>query len=219
MIKQKRSLIGIILVAIGAVILLDRMDIIPNNLWWLFRWYTILIVFGIYNLLTSRVPTGVILCAIGAIFLFDNLGFYDLNWSYVWPVALIGLGLLFIFRNSFGRSGLETIGDTHFDSANILGGGKLRVTSTPLKGGKITSIMGGSEIDLTKTQIEGEALLDIFTLMGGAEIRTPENWNVINEVTSIMGGFEDGRSTQPTNDGPTLRIKGTTIMGGIELKS
>jgi len=219
MIKQKRALLGIILVAIGAVILLDRMDILPDSLWWLFRWYTILIVIGVYNLLTGKRSTGIILSAIGGVFLLENLGYYNLNWSYIWPVALIGLGLLFIFRNKLGQSGVETSGDAHFDSTNILGGGKLRVTSSPLKGGKITSIMGGAEIDLSKTEIQGEAVIDVFTMMGGAEIRTPEHWNVINEVTSIMGGFEDGRSIQPTDDGPTLRIKGTTLMGGIELKS
>lgn len=219
MVKEKRSLLGIIIVLIGVVILLNKLDIIPDNLWWLLRWYTILIVIGIYNLLIGKRSTGIILTAIGAVFLFENLGFFDLNWSFVWPVALIGLGLLFIFRSSMGQSGFENVGDTHFDSTNILGGGKLRVTSTPLNGGKITSIMGGSEIDLSKTEIQGDAVIDVFTLMGGAEIRTPENWNVINDVTSIMGGFEDSRSLQPTTDGPTLRIKGMTIMGGIKLKS
>jgi len=219
MVKQKRSLLGIILVAFGAIFLLRQMDIIPDSLWWLFRWYTILIVIGVYVILTGKKSTGIILCAIGGVFLLNGLGFYDLNWSYVWPVALIGLGLLFIFRNSFGQSGIETIGDTHFDSTNILGGGKMRVTSSPLKGGKVTSVMGGSEIDLSKTELDGEAVIDVFSLMGGSEIRVPENWNVVNEVTSIMGGFEDSRSIQPSADGPTLRIKGTTIMGGIELKS
>ncbi|MFT6849146.1 MAG: putative membrane protein [Cryomorphaceae bacterium] len=219
MIKQKRPLIGIFLIAIGVVFLLNQMGVIPGNLWWLLNWYTILIVLGVYNLLTGRKSTGILLCAIGGVFLFDNLGFYDLNWSYVWPVGLIGLGLLFVFRNSLDQSGIETIGDTHFDSTNILSGGKLRVTSAPLKGGKITSIMGGTEINLSKTEIQGEAVIDVFTLMGGAQIRTPENWNVINEVTSIMGGFDDSRSLQSTQDGPTLRIKGITIMGGIELKS
>jgi predicted membrane protein len=219
MIKQKRAFLGIILVIIGAIILLNKMDIIPGNLWWLLKWYSIVIVVGIYNLLTGRVNTGLLLSAIGGVFLLENLGFYELNWSYIWPIALIGIGLLFIFRNSLGKSSEETIGDTHFDSTNILGGGKLRVTSSPLKGGKVTSIMGGSEINLSKTVIQGEAVIDVFSLMGGAEIRTPENWNVINEVTSIMGGFEDSRSIQPSEDAPTLRIKGLTIMGGVELKS
>lgn len=219
MVKQKRSLLGIILVAFGAIFLLKQMDIIPGSLSWLFRWYTILIVIGVYVMLTGKKSTGIILCAIGGVFLLNGLGVYDLNWSYVWPIALIALGLLFIFRKSFGESGAETTGDAHFDSTNILGGGKLRVTSSPLKGGNVTSIMGGAEIDLSKTEIQGEAVIDVFTMMGGAEIRAPENWNVINEVTSIMGGFEDSRSLQPTEAGPTLRIKGTTIMGGIELKS
>ena len=219
MVKQKRSLLGIFLVVFGVIFLLKQLDFVPDNFWWLLKWHTFLIALGIYVLLTGKRSSGIILCTIGGVFLLDDLGFYDLNWSLVWPIALIGLGLLFIFRKSFGQSGVETIGDTHFDSTNILGGGKLRVTSSPLKGGNVTSIMGGSEIDLSKTEIQGEAVIDVFTLMGGAEIRTPENWNVVNEVTSIMGGFEDGRSVQPTADAPTLRIKGTTIMGGIELKS
>lgn len=219
MIKQKRPLIGIFLVAIGVVFLLNKTGVIPDTIWWLFKWYTILIVIGLFHLLTGRRSTGILLCAIGAIFLFDNLGYYDLSWSYIWPTALIGLGLLFIFRSSLWKSSVDTVGDAHFDATNILAGGKLHVTSTPLKGGKITSIMGGSEINLSKTEIQGEAVLDVFTIMGGSEIRIPENWNVINEVTSILGGFEDSRSLQPTQDAPTLRIKGMVIMGGVELKS
>ncbi len=219
MIKQQRPLVGIFLVAIGAVFLLNKAGVIPGDLWWLLQWYTILIVIGLFNLLTGRRSTGILLCAIGALFLFDRLGFYNLDWTYIWPIALIGLGLLFIFRNAVGQTGIESAGNAHFDASNILAGGKLRVTSTPLKGGKITSILGGSEINLSKTEIQGEAMIDVFTFMGGVEMHIPEHWNVVNEVTSIMAGFDDKRPLQATQDGPTLRIKGVTIMGGIELKS
>ena len=219
MIRQKRAFLGFILIAIGVIILLKKLDILPESLWWLFRWYTIIIVVGIYNLLTGKRGLGIVLCVVGGIFLFERLDYFDLNWSYIWPAALIGLGLLFIFRNSLGRSGQELIGDSYFDSTNILGGGKIRVTSSPLKGGKITCIMGGAEIDLTRTDIEGEAILDLFTFMGGAEIRVPDHWNVVNEMMSIMGGFEDKKAAVADSTGPTLRIKGTTIMGGCEVKS
>lgn len=219
MIKQKRPLAGIFLVAIGLVFLLNKTGVIPGDMWWLLQWYTILIVIGLFHLLTGRRSQGILLSAIGAVFLFDRLGFYNLDWSYIWPIALIGLGLLFIFRNALGQSGTDTAGDPHFDATNIMAGGKLRVTSTPLKGGKITSILGGSEINLSNTDIQGEAVIDVFTFMGGTEIRIPENWNVVNEVTSIMAGFEDKRPLQSTQDGPILRIKGVTIMGGIEMKS
>ena len=58
--------------------------------------------------------------------------------------------------------------------------------------------MGGCEIDLRQAAINGEAVIDVFAMWGGIEIRVPENWTVIGRVTPIMGGFED--TTRPPRD-------------------
>lgn len=220
MIKNKRQFLGILLIAIGAIVLLNRAGFIPEMFWWLPKWYTLVLAIGIFNLLIGKRTLGIILTIVGITFLAGDTDLFNLNWSYVWPTALIGLGVLFLFRNSLsGGSKDEVSGEPQFDTANILGGGKQIVTSSPFKGGKVTSIMGGSEIDLTKATLTENAVIDVFTIMGASHIKVPDGWNVAIEVTSIMGGFEDKRNGAMGKEGPTLKIKGLTIMGGGEINS
>jgi predicted membrane protein len=63
------------------------------------------------------------------------------------------------------------------------------------------------------------AIIEVFTMFGGTEIRVPGHWRVNVEVSSILGGFENKRTPVTTEDAPVLRIKGMTILGGGEVKS
>jgi predicted membrane protein len=75
--------------------------------------------------------------------------------------------------------------------------------------------MGGGKIDLREAQIqEREAVLDVFTLMGGLEIQVPDNWVVEPRITPILGGYQD-RTNRTTQGTQRLVINGTAIMGGI----
>jgi predicted membrane protein len=93
------------------------------------------------------------------------------------------------------------------------------VTKT-FKGGDVTSIMGGTEIDLSQADFSGTIVLDVTQIMGGTKIIVPSNWEVRSEVTAIFAGFEDKRQ-QPTaiNPDKVLRLQGTSIFGGIELRN
>jgi predicted membrane protein len=96
--KNRRAALGVLLVVIGAVILLKNADILPDSLWWIARWYTLILAVGIFNLFTGNRTAGIILSLVGALFLLDGLGIFDFDWMYVWPVIIIIIGLAFIFR-------------------------------------------------------------------------------------------------------------------------
>jgi predicted membrane protein len=65
----------------------------------------------------------------------------------------------------------------------------------------------------------GQAVINIFAMMGGFEIVVPETWRVISEVTPFMGGIEDKSRTSANPNAPTLVIRGFMMMGGLTLKN
>jgi hypothetical protein len=101
----------------------------------------------------------------------------------------------------------------------VLGGVNRGNNSRTFRGGDLTAVMGGCQIDLRNASIEGEAVIDVFAMWCGVEIRVPENWSVSGRVTTILGGYED--KSRPPRDAATQRLvlRGMVIMGGIEIKN
>jgi predicted membrane protein len=62
-------------------------------------------------------------------------------------------------------------------------------------GGEMTSIMGGTQLDLRQATLATgeEAVVDILTVMGGAVLHIPDGWTVDVQTTSVMGGVKDER--------------------------
>ena len=101
--------------------------------------------------------------------------------------------------------------------------------ASPFRGGDITAIMGGGQLDLRLATIPPgeEAILDIVAVMGGVEILVPSGWEVSTPIFPFMGGVEDKRFPPlPTNSntvrkdsGGRLVLRGLVMMGGVHIKS
>lgn len=103
---------------------------------------------------------------------------------------------------------------------SFLSNNKRVVNSKNFKGGNATTILGSLELDLVNADFEGIIVLDLFTALGGMEIALPSNWAVRNEVACVMGGIEDKRRyLNQENAHKTLVLKGTVLMGVVEIKS
>ena len=110
--------------------------------------------------------------------------------------------------------------DDFVDSTAIFGGVHKKIVSKNFKGGDVTSIMGGTELDLTQADFTGRVKLDVTQVMGATKIIVPPHWEVRSEVNAIFAGYEDKRQ-QPaiTNPDKVLILQGTSVFGGIELKN
>ncbi|RZL49352.1 MAG: hypothetical protein EOP00_07190 [Pedobacter sp.] len=109
----------------------------------------------------------------------------------------------------------------YLDSVNVFGGSHQIVYSKNFKGGEITAVFGGCDVNLTQADFEGQVVIDITAIFGGAKIIVPPGWNVKSEVTAIFGGLDDKRSIQPTIDGNSklLIIKGIALFGGVDIRN
>jgi predicted membrane protein len=102
----------------------------------------------------------------------------------------------------------------------IMGGVTRGNNSPAFRGADLLAIMGGLEIDLRKAAIHGEAVIDLFVMWGGIEIRVPHDWTVTSHVVPLMGGVEDKtRPPQTAHIQHNLVLRGVALMGGVEIKN
>lgn len=229
--NESLPVFGLILVGLGFVFLLDRLDLL-NDYWRhiIISWPMLLIFIGVISFFKShsRLP-GIVLGVVGAAFLIPRVIIVPFETQQlVLPLILILVGLAIVFKSRrFHRPHAflnpETInGSENFEETAIFGGGKRIINAKNLRSGKVTAVFGGIELDLTEADFEGDtAVIEVSCVFGGTTIFVRPEWDVQVQVASVMGGFSDKRNLYktPVQSGKRLIIKGEVVFGGGELKT
>ena len=226
--RRNHHLLGIVLVIVGGALILKNMGFVPDcvkNI--IFSWQMLLVVIGVVTTLASGEKTnGVVVMAIGAFFLIPKIFRETFDINIFWPAIFIVVGIILIcskrlrIKGGKGRSEAK-IGDNFIDIVNIFSGSDKRITSDNFSGGRITSIFGGNEIDLTQSKLaEGVSILEVTCVFGGTTISVPYDWNVKSEVLPVLGGFDDDKASpnKLIDTSKQLIIKGVIVFGGGEIK-
>ena len=83
----------------------------------------------------------------------------------------------------------------------------------------VLNLMGGSNLDLNDAELAADVVeMRVYSLMGGSEIRVPEGLAVQVSEFAFMGGNDISRGSSRPGDGPLLRLKMISIMGGSSLR-
>jgi predicted membrane protein len=164
--------------------------------------------------------------AVGAFFLIPHIFRDTFNVDMFWPSIFIIIGIIFIFTKRHGWNSVASTGitgDDYIDIVNVFSGGERQIVSENFRGGRISAVFGGTEIDLTKAKLAtGRNELEIACVFGGATLIVPDDWNIMIEVTPVLGGFSDSRKLIPGRIVDTTKqlvIKGAVVFGGGEIKS
>ena len=219
-----RLIIGFGILALGMLWTLDNLDVLqsePVTRWW----PVILVLIGGVQLMNRHAGRigPVLLMILGVLLLLDEARVIDFDLGDLVPLAIAFLGGKLIWEavtRRQRRSGVAEESDAVIHSIAMMAAVKRKSIAQEFRGGDANAIMGGVELDLRSAQIRqgDEAVLDVFAWWGGIEIKVPPHWRIVGNVLPVMGAFED--NTHPTGDpGPTLRIRGTVIMGGVDVKN
>jgi hypothetical protein len=191
---------------------------------------------------------GVVLVTVGSVFLLPALDLPGFRLRQIWPALLVLSGGALIWQALLGRrhpkpdlpsdpgertldrvrAGLDATKDLRGEPTEagvlnefaLMGGGDRVVRSQAFRGGDVTAILGGFEIDLRGAAMAGDsATIEVFTLFGGVEFKVPPEWSVVLNGMPVLGVFSN--STKAARDGSapakTLILKGAAIMGGVEV--
>lgn len=220
-----RLIIGFGILALGMLWTLDNLNVLESE--GITRWWpVILVVIGGVQLFDHRtnklVPIALVL--VGTLLLLDEAYLIDFDLRDLIPlgIALLGAKLMWEALTRRKARAIDAVADSDsvIHAFAIMAGVKRQSTSSAFRGGDTNAIMGGVELDLRKAQIApgDDVVIDAFAMWGGVEIQVPENWRIVGNVLPVMGAFED--NTHPgAEPGPTVTIRGTAIMGAIEVKN
>ncbi|HVS91914.1 MAG TPA: LiaF domain-containing protein [Mucilaginibacter sp.] len=111
--------------------------------------------------------------------------------------------------------------DDFLDSTSVFGGSKKTILSKNFRGGDITNIFGGAEIDLSMADIDGKVVIDITQVFGGTKIIVPPHWQVISNLSAVFAGVDDKRlrKTGSGDNNKVLVLEGVSIFAGVDIRS
>jgi predicted membrane protein len=224
---------GIFVVLVGVVLLAKQVGVeFPS---WLFTWEMLIVVIGLYTGIKHDFKhiSWLILVAIGGILLIDDIFPETQLENFLWPALIIFVGLIMIttagrrkerwreWREKCRNFAPENVNENMLDTVSVFGGVKKNIISKEFKGGEITCVFGGAEINLSQADISGNVILEVTQVFGGTRLIVPSNWEIQSEIVAVLGSIEDKRPlTENYSAGKkVLVLKGVTLFGGIDIKS
>lgn len=225
--QQNRVVFGAALLIFGVLALLDNLNIF-SHLNFLHFWPTLFILVGILKMSRSNTISGQLIgggfVAWGAILTLKYMGIISFEMRHIWPLLLILGGLAVIFKDKlisetqWGGVG-EAAGQSDVCNVSaVMSGANVQNSSVNFRGGELTAVMGGIELDLRGAQLQDDATLNVFTMWGGISIKVPQDWTVMSQGVPLLGGIDD-KTVPPAITGKRLFIQGYAIMGGVEIKN
>lgn len=241
-----RIFFGIIVVIVGVLLLLMALDLIPlDGIGELLLYIpSLFILLGLYQLVVNkfkRAAGPIVTIAIATVV---QLLLLDvLKWAYVWPIAIILIGVAIIAggagyhgkrkrrrerrkqreRQRSKTTETRTSAEGDLDISVTMSEANERNRSGEFRGGEIACVMGVVKLDLTEAEVaEPPARIHVDIVMGGFEIVVPDHWIVQNDISRTMGEVKDhteSRKSAAVDGGATLVLSGSVVMGHATIES
>ena len=207
---------GLCLLAAGTILWLDSIGRLEWRDYFAF-WPLGLILVGLAHLPRRQWFAAAVWLILGFFLLAPMAGWG--HWSFwrilgMWPLTISVAGITLLSQ------AFKPQLPSNFHALAVMGGNVRTLGAQDFVSGDVVAFMGGCEVDLAFARPrQGEAFLDVLTFWGGVEVRVPAGWHVENRIVAILGGVEDNTVAPADPNAPRLILRGSVIMGGLEVKN
>lgn len=165
----------------------------------------------------TRIIVGAAIILIG---LSAFLGFSLFRFFVAAVLIFVGVNIILGKHRKWEAMSESSIKEDKISEVAVFSAVNRKVESDNFKGGDLTLIFSGGEIDLSEVRTDKREInLEIVAIFGGAKIIIPRGWRVSNKGTAILGGYDikTGTPADEEKGETTLNLKGTAIFGGVEV--
>ena len=223
--KKSNIIWGIILIIIGGILILDRLNLLEFDIFFKGWWTLFIIIPSLVGLFTDREKTGnIVFLTIGVCLLLamQEVITFELLWKLFLPVVLVIIGVSLIFKDSISRKVRKDIKKLNkknlkFNDYNaIFSGQDYNFNGNSVSNMELSAIFGGLKIDLREAKIPNDLLIEATSVFGGIDIYVPDDVCVKTTGTSIFGGVTNKK--QSNDSKKTIYIESLCMFGGIDIK-
>ena len=206
------SIWGIIITAIGVILLGNVFDLWNVKIFFDGWWTLFIIIPSIYSVFRGNYVGGTCSLIIGLLLFLaaNDVITYSVIVKAFWPFILIMIGLSLIVK----PKRLKNEGKYQPSYIAVMGGSNEKINDT-LKDTSVVAVMGAVELDISSSKVSSDVTINVTSVLGGVEIRVPNDVNVVTSGMPILGGVDN---THKNSGKHTIYINYTCALGGIEIK-
>lgn len=223
--KISNLLWGLVFIGVGVILGLNVLDITNINIFFDGWWTFFIIVPCFIDLFKDEDITGdVIGLVIGLCLLLacNDLIDFMLIWKLMVPVALVLIGLSFIFKDTIKKQVKDEIKKLNKNNEDeycaTFGGQNIDFGTEVFKGCNLTAVFGGIKCNLKDSLIKEDNVINVSAIFGGVTIYVPDDVNVKITSTPIFGGVSNDKKTNSDKNKNTIYINATCLFGGVDVK-
>ncbi len=201
--SDKRFYFGVILIAVGVILILERLNLIPESMAdMLISWQMLLVGIGVLSLIGGNRTAGTVMIVIGGTFMIPELITvpHEIRRIY-WPLILVAIGVVILMRQRDHRK-------LSFSSGSGANG------TDPVSNGTNNDASKSADSAYTSDSFNS---FDDFVIFGGREIFVTSQALSGGKATSIFGGIEFDLRKASLQPGGAV-IDCVSVFGGCGFK-
>lgn len=215
--KNKENILwGIILIIIGILFLGNNLNWWSINIFFKGWWTLFIIIPSIRGLFDNEGRYwSIVTLALGILMLLacNNIINWNMIWKILLPIIFVVVGLSLILKNN--KKVKKAINKNSKNYVAFFSGidEKIKDVTDDFR---TIAIFGGIELDLSKSKIEKDIVINAVTVFGGIDLKIPDNVNVVINGLPIFGGVEK-KSITSKDTKTNIYLNYTCVFGGIDI--
>ena len=199
--------LGLVLVAVGVVLMLDRAGIVDAGSLAAAGWPLVFVGIGLWWLYEgNRVAAGVAV-AVGGLLLLITNDVLDTSLGHlILPIVLIGVGLGALDGGARMRRAVAT-------GAETSGGHGVRWAQSPTA----TAVFGDARITVADHGADRAAVTAI-SVFGDVEVAVPAGWRVVDRTTALFGTVRIPTNQPTYAEAPVVELHGLAVFGDAKVR-
>ena len=205
---------GLVLIALGVVLLLDNLDVVDATDLLAGWWPVAVIGAGVWWLAAGARWAGLAIVVVGLLLLATTLDLVDADaGNLVFPVVSLVLGGALLNAGARVRAARGADGRP----VDVFAWGHDDAGGWPTGDLAATAVFGDARLVVGADVGDGRVTVTVRSMFGDVRVEAPHGWRIVDHTTRVLGDVELPRDRPTAPDAPVVELHGLALLGDVRV--